>query len=189
MKGKVLVILGHCTAKSFCGALAGAYAQGATEAGAEVRRLELGELNFDPILRQVNEQPLEPDLLRAQEWITWAEHLVFVYPNWWGTMPALMKGFLDRVLTADFAFRYRQDGLWDKLLEGRTADLLVTMDTPPWYYRWVFKMPGHQQMRHTVLGFCGIKVKRITEFGVVRKSTPEQRQQWLALATNLGRKV
>ena len=190
MSKKILVILGHPQKESLCGALAEAYAAGAIAEGGEVRTLALGDLAFDPILwngyREI--QPLEPDLVKAQELITWADHLVFVYPNWWGTMPALMKGFFDRTLLPNFAFKYRQDSpMWDKLLANRTAQLLVTMDTPPWYYRWVFKMPGHEQMKRTILGFCGIKVVKITEFAIVKKSSLAQRQKWLAIAKKLGK--
>ena len=189
MSKKILVILGHPQKESLCGALAEEYAAGAIVAGGEVRSLALGNLAFDPILwngyKEI--QPLEPDLVKAQELITWADHLVFVYPNWWGSMPALMKGFFDRTLLPNFAFKYRQDSpMWDKFLANRTAQLLVTMDTPSWFYRWVFKMPGHEQMKRTILGFCGIKVVKITEFAIVKKSSLDQRQKWLAIAKKLG---
>lgn len=189
MSKKILVILGHPQKESLCGALAEVYAAGAIAAGGEVRTLALGDLAFDPILwngyKEI--QPLEPDLVKAQELITWADHLVFVYPNWWRTMPALMKGFFDRTLLPNFAFKYRQDSpMWDKLLANRTAQLLVTMDTPSWFYRWVSKRPGHEQMKRTILGFCGIKVVKITEFAIVKKSSLAQRQKWLSIAKKLG---
>ncbi len=185
----VLVILGHPDRQSFCAALAEAYIQGATAAGQAVRTLDVGELQFDPVLRHGYQQvqPLEPDLVQAQEDIRWANHLVFVYPNWWGTMPALLKGFIDRVFLPGFAFKYHSDDpFWDRLLTGRSAHLIVTMDTPPWYYRWVFKMPGHQQMRRTILEFCGIKPVRITEIAPVRKATLQQRSRWLTKVQRLA---
>jgi putative NADPH-quinone reductase len=101
-----------------------------------------------------------------------------------------MKGFLDRVFTPGFAFEYRDDSpLWDKLLAGRTAHLMVTMDTPSWFYRWVFHRPGHNQMKRTILGFCGIKVVKISEFSPVKGSSRQQREQWIALASELGSKA
>jgi putative NADPH-quinone reductase len=99
-------------------------------------------------------------LINAQNDITWAEHLTLVYPIWWGGIPALLKGFFDRVFLPGFAFKYRKGSPFpDKLLKGRTAHLLVTMDTPPWYYRWVYRMPGLHQMRKTT--------------GVLRHKNPE----------------
>lgn len=192
MKKNILVVLGHPDKNSFCGALAEAYAKGARESGCEVRKLEIGELKFDPTLwKGYNEiQELEPYLVKAQELIQWSNHMVFVYPNWWGTMPALMKGFFDRALLPGFAFKYRNNSVfWDKLLTGRTAHLMVTMDTPPWFYRWVFGRPGHNQMKRTILGFCGIKTTRITEFYPIKGSAPQKREDWIAMAKEFGSKA
>ena len=186
---RILMILGTPKNTSLCTALGEAYAQGARDKGHVVRQLKLGEMTFDPILRGGYEQSqvLEPDLLEAQRQIHWAEHLVFVYPVWWGGIPALLKGFFDRTFLPGFAFKYRnRSQLWDKLLSGRTADLLVTMDTPPWYFRWIYGAPAHRQMTRTILGFSGIKTRRLSEFAPVRPSSEEQRQNWLRRAESLG---
>jgi NAD(P)H dehydrogenase (quinone) len=119
-------------------------------------------------------------LAAGQAAISWAQHLVFVYPIWWGAMPALLKGFIDRVFLPGFAFKYRSGSpLWDRLLAGRSAHLFVTMDSPPWYFRWVYRMPGHQQMKRTILEFSGIRPVAITSFGPVRGSSVRQREKWL----------
>ena len=132
-------------------------------------------------------QPLEPDLLRAQADITWAEHLAFIYPIWWGGIPALMKGFFDRVFLPGFAFRYRTGKAFpEQLLKGRTAHLLVTMDTPPWYYRWVYRMPGLHQVRKTTLQFCGIRPLRTLMFGPLLGSSARRRAAWLQQARKLA---
>ena len=192
MKKKILVILGHPDTESFCGSLAKAYIDGAKVSGAEVRCLQLGELRFDPILWNGYTiiQELEPDLVKAQELIQWSNHMVFIYPNWWGAMPALLKGFFDRVFLPGFAFKYRENSqFWDKFLSGRTAHLMVTMDTPPWYYRWIYHRPGHNEMKRTILGFCGIKVVKISEFAPIKSSSQHQREKWIALAKELGSKA
>ena len=192
MKKNILVILGHPDTNSFCGSLTKAYIDSAKVSGSEVRELKLGELKFDPVLwNGYNKiQELEPDLLKAQELIQWSNHIVFVYPNWWGAMPALMKGFFDRVFLPGFAFKYRKGSqFWDKLLSGRTAHLIVTMDTPPWYYRWIYHRPGHNEMKRTILGFCGIKVVKISEFALIKSSSQHQREKWIAIASNLGSKA
>ncbi len=185
---RILMIFGSPKDNSLCNALGEAYAQGARSEGHVVRLLKLGEMAFDPVLHQGYDQSqaLEPDLLEAQRQIHWAEHLVFVYPVWWGGVPALLKGFFDRVFLPGFAFRYRGVRSWEKLLEGRTADLLVTLDTPPWYFRWIYGAPGHRQMTRTILGFCGIKTRRLAEFAPVRASSEEQRQAWLRKAETMG---
>lgn len=185
MSKRILVVLGHPSSDSFCGALSDAYVQAATLAGHEVRILDLPGLTFDPVLHEGYReiQPLEPDLRDAQAQILWAEHLAFVYPIWWGGIPALLKGFFDRAFLPGFAFKYRKNSPFpEKLLKGRTAHLLVTMDTPPWYYRWFYQMPGLHQMRKTTLAFCGIKPTRTLTFGPILGSTARQRENWLEQA-------
>ena len=113
----VLVILGHPRKQSLSGALAAAYAEGARAAGVNVKELILADLHFNPNVELANmpEQLFEADLAEAKRAVEWADHLVFVYPTWWGTMPALLKGFLDRMLMPGFAFEWRADGSWNML--------------------------------------------------------------------------
>ena len=188
MTQRILVILGHPSSTSFCSALADAYSHSAKIAGHQVRFLSLGDLTFDPVLHHgyTQIQPLEPDLLTAQSDILWATHLAFVFPIWWGGIPALLKGFIDRTFLPGFAFKYREGKAFpDALLKGRTAHLLVTLDTPPWYYRWFYRMPGIHQMRSTTLAFCGIKPTKTLMFGPLLGSKPAQRQKWLTHASRL----
>jgi NAD(P)H dehydrogenase (quinone) len=185
----LLVVLGHPRDDSLCAALAAAFAEGAEAAGMRVRRIDLGDMRFDPVLRsaRAGDQMLEPDLVQAQRALQEARHVAWVYPVWWGTMPALLKGFLDRVFVSGFAYRYRQGSTqWDRLLRGRSAELLVTMDAPPWYYRWFDRMPGHWQMRRTVLGFCGFAPVRIASYGAVRSASPRHIERWLDDARRRG---
>jgi putative NADPH-quinone reductase len=192
MSKRILVILGHPANDSFCGALADSYINGAKAAGNEVQFISLGSLSFDPVLHNgyATIQELESDLVNAQTAITWAQHIVFVYPIWWGAMPALLKGFIDRIFLPGFAFKYRDNSMfWDRLLSGRSAQLLVTMDTPPWYFRWVYRMPGHNQMKRTILEFSGIKPVTITSFGPIKNSSLQKRENWLAQAHTYGKNV
>lgn len=188
----VLLILGHPRTDSLCGALADAFGKGAAEAGAAVRRLDLATLDFDLHLHtpSPNQQAFEADLLTARELIRWAEHLVFVYPTWWGTMPALLKGFLDRVLTPDFAFRTCEGGAgYQGLLGGRSAQLITTMDTPPLIHRLVYRQPGRNAMARATLGFCGVRPVRSLVCGPVKDASLQQRQQWLEQARRQGRSL
>lgn len=192
MRKRILVILGHSLSTSFCSALADAYIQGAKSAGHEVRYITLGDLKFDPILHHGYQQiqALEPDLQDAQQAITWAQHIVFAYPIWWGAMPALLKGFIDRIFLPNFAFKYKENSInWERLLSGRSAHLLVTMDSPPWYYRWINHMPGHNQMKRTILEFSGIKPVTISSFGPIISSSKQKREKWLAQANDHGQRA
>ena len=186
---RVLLINGHPRRNSLSDSLANAYAEGARSAGAELRELVLSDLHFDIHVTHPTPhlQQLEPDIRRAQEWIRWASHLVFVYPTWWGTMPALLKGFLDRVLTSGFAFEEIEGGTgYAPLLTGRTAQLITTMDTPAPVYKLIYGAPGHNMMRKATLGFCGFKMSRTLQFGPVRNSTNDQRSEWIQRSFRRG---
>lgn len=187
---KILIINGHPDKKSFCFALAESYKTGAETNGDECQLVHLIDLKFNPILtygyRLVSE--LEPDLLKIQKDILDADHLVFVYPTWWGTYPALLKGFIDRVFLPNFAFKYHKDSpFWDKLLKGKTARLIVTMDSPKWYYWLIYRSPGHNSMKRTILEFCGIKPVKITTFAPLKSSSDSERKKWLEKVEALGR--
>ena len=86
---KILVINGHPDPQSYCKALSESYTEGVRKSGGTVEMIDLSEIEFNPNLRYGYRQrtELEPDLLKAQELIRWADHLVFVYPTWWGRCP------------------------------------------------------------------------------------------------------
>jgi len=128
----VLVILGHPRRDSYCAALAEAYIRGAEESYIHVEYVKLADLEFEMnvLTPSPQQQYLEQDLRRMQKLILWADHLVFVFPTWWGSVPAILKAFLDRTLTPGFAFREVQVDAFDRLLAPRSAQIITTMDTP-----------------------------------------------------------
>ncbi|MBS4058596.1 MAG: NAD(P)H-dependent oxidoreductase [Bacteroidales bacterium] len=188
----ILIIHGNPVKDSFTDQLTHAYINASIAAGAQVKELVLSELRFDPNFHEgyKGKQEPEPDLIRSQEYISWADHLVFFYPNWWSTYPAQLKGFVDRTFLPGFAFSYVKDRRHHvKLLKGKTARLVVTMDSPVWYYYLVQRAPGHFAMRKGVLEFCGIKPVRISSIGSMRKSTEKQRFRWIQKMEAYGRKM
>ena len=189
MAKKIFLILGHPNKNSFCNALADAYERGAKNSNAEIKRINLADLNFDLVLHEgfKGKQTLEPNLKKAQDDILWAEHLVFVYPIWWGVFPALLKGFIDRVFLPGFGFKYRPNSsMWDKLLTGKTAKLITTSDAPNFYFNWIVGKPAHRAMKKATLEFCGIKPVKITSFGSVRFADDAKRSRWLKQIESLG---
>ena len=186
---RILLINGHPDRESFNFALAAAYKAGATTAGYDVQELVIRDLQFSPNLQFGYRQrcELEPDLVRAQEWIKWADHLVWIYPVWWAGLPALLKGFVDRVFLPGFAFRKRENSVWwDKLLSGKSARIISTLDQPGWYYRLFNGQPSNRAMKKNTLEFCGIAPVRITLLGPLRLSKPSAREKWLEKAGQLG---
>lgn len=189
MARRILVVCGHPAPDSFCEAICRAYEGGAAAGGHECRVLMLRDLTFDPILHggYHNRMELEPDLVAAQEAIKRAEHLVFVYPTWWGSLPALLKGFVDRTFLPGFAFKYRENSpFWDRLLAGRTARLIVTMDAPWWWDTIVNGATSRHTMATPILKFSGVRPVRSTVFDQVRKADEKKREKWLNTVRRLG---
>ncbi|MDQ1883856.1 NAD(P)H-dependent oxidoreductase [Aeromonas salmonicida] len=182
MPPRLLVINGNPKPDSFCHALAREYARSAEEAGAEVTLLHVGELAFEPDLRHGYDlmPPLEPDLLALQQSLSAAHHLVIVSPLWWGNMPARLKGLLDRTLLSGFAFQYvKGKALPLRLLAGKTARLLLTMDSPVWYYRWWLGDPASRILDKQVLGLCGIRLTHRQYLGPMHTASDQDRARWL----------
>ena len=185
----ILVINGHPNPESLNHALAEAYIKGAKLSGAKVEYIILSELNFNPNLRYGYQQrtELEPDLHAAWEKIKWADHLVWIHPVWWGGLPAIMKGFIDRLFLPGMAFRYRENSVWwDKLLTGKTGHIITTMDQPGWYYYLVFGQPSINQLKKSTLEFCGINPVKVSRFGIIKTADTETRRRWIAKAEKLG---
>ena len=185
---RTLVLNANPKPQSLCRAMAERYAEAAA-ARHEVQLLHLSDLDFEPNLAQGYDSgsSLEPDLQAFQAQLQWMEHLVIVTPLWWGGVPARFKGLLDRTLLPDFAFRYDAGKTWpEQLLRGRSSELIVTLDTPAWWYRWAQGRPIHTQLQRTVLGFVGIRNRRTRYFGPVIKSDPATRQRWLRTVDQLA---
>jgi putative NADPH-quinone reductase len=193
MSARVLVLNAHPdpSPERFCAALADSYALGAADSGAEVRRIELGKLQFE-LLRsaQEHEHGTLPDaLVEAQEAIAWASHILIVFPLWLGTMPALLKGFLEQVLRPGFAYRVtnpKRPGTV-RLLNGRSVRLVVTMGMPAFFYRFFYRAHGIRLLKRNILLFVGMGPVRTSLIGVVDGLSAKQRQVWLDRMAKLGR--
>lgn len=188
---KILIINGHPNKESFNYALAGAYQDGAIKSGASVSVIHVGELQFNPNLQfgYTKRMDLEPDLLDSLEKIKAADHLVWIHPVWWGGMPAIMKGFIDRLFLPGLTYQYRENSVWwDKLLTGKTARIITTLDQPGWYYRLMFGRPSVNQLKKSTLEFCGVKPVKLTYVGIIKTANPEKRQHWINQIYNLGLK-
>jgi putative NADPH-quinone reductase len=187
---KIIVIQGHPLEDSFCSALTNAYMDGAKESGAELRTWHLESLTFDPILHDAYRsiQELEPDLVSIQKDILWSDHIVLAFPIWWGMPPAKLKGFLDRTFVPGFAFKFAtpESVFQEKKLSGRSARIISTMDSPPWYYRHLIGAPSQKMIKNSVLKFCGVNPIRFSTFGSVKLSSPKIREKWLKQAKSIG---
>ena len=192
MAKRIFVWVAHPKADSLCEGMADAYQAAVAGSGAEVRRMNLSDMSFDMNFEGYGESApmLEPDLMEWQENVRWADHLLFVHPYWWGSMPTKAKAVLDRALTPGFGFTYHRKGVnWDKLLKGKTADVMITSDTPPLLDTILYRKPGRRVMKNQILGFCGVQTKNVVQFGSVKTASPEKISSWIERAGRLGVKA
>ena len=193
-KKRIFLFLGHPDKSGNNGDFIDAYEHGAKEAGFEVKRMNLGDMQFDPILHHGYRaiQHLEPDLKTFQENIKWCDHFVIFYPIWWASMPALLKGLFERVWLPGFAYRFHRGDqnwkklLWDKLLTGKTAHVVVTMDNWPTIAQLFFG-DITSQMTSGVLGFAGIGPTAVSKIGGMKFMTPERKSSRMNMIAQWGR--
>lgn len=188
---KILIINGHPNPSSFNFGIAESYLKGAIASGAEVETITIAALNFNPNLQFGYQQrtELEPDLLESWEKIKRADHLVWIHPVWWGGLPAITKGFIDRLFLPGMAFQYRENSVWwDKLLKGKTAHIITTLDQPGWYYRFSYGRPSVNQLKKSTLEFCGVKPVKVSYIGIIKIATDFQREKWLQEVYDFGLK-
>ncbi|TDX12701.1 NAD(P)H-dependent oxidoreductase [Flavobacterium sp. S87F.05.LMB.W.Kidney.N] len=186
---KILIINGHPNPDSFNFGIAESYKNGAEASGAVIETITIASLDFNPNLKfgYQKRTELEPDLLESWDKIKRADHLVWIHPVWWGGLPAITKGFIDRLFLPGMAFQYRENSVWwDKLLKGKTAHIITTLDQPSWYYRFVYGRPSVNQLKNSTLEFCGVKPVKVSYIGVIKGSKEKQRKKWLDKVYNFG---
>ena len=189
---KIMIVVGHSMADSYCEALGEAYRRGAEEGGHEAQLFALARMSFDPILREGyrREQPLEPDLATARRALQACDHLVFVFPLWCGDMPAILKGFIERILQSDMLAIAASGGKASaKILKGKTARVIVTMGMPGWFYRWYFGAHALKLLRRNILQFTGVHPVRATIHGMIESVSDDTRKEWLRETEALGHRA
>lgn len=190
MSKKILVLLGHPDKDTYSGKIADMYEKSARSEGHEVTRVNLGDLQFDPILHKGYKeiQMLEPDLINLQEQIKEADHIVIVYPNWWCTMPALLKGLFDRFWLPGFAFNFdKQTKKIIKHLSGKTARVIIVAGTHSPFQTWWKFGDFTNEIQYGILEFAGIKTS-VTAYGPCDSVDNVCRDKWLSEIETLGRK-
>ncbi len=127
-------------------------------------------------------------MLQQQANIHWCQHFVIVSPNWWWNLPALLKGFIDRVFVPDFAMNYKESYPYViPLLTGRSAHVIYTQNAP-WGLGKVARGDNFwRSINHPILRHCGFKPTRRTVFGPINTSSDQQRLKWLERCQQLGK--
>ena len=184
----IAIIVGHTRTSTYCDALGQSYLRGAEAAGHEVTLFATSNMAFDPVLREGFDriQPLEPDLQAAHDAMTAADHLVIIFPLWLGSMPAILKGFLERVMQPDLVGPSKQ-GKFPKLFKGKSARVIITMGMPAFVYRWWFGAYALKMLKRNILGFMGVSPVRSLIYGNIERVGPKGRLRRLKQVEDLGR--
>jgi putative NADPH-quinone reductase len=193
-KKKIFILVAHPDKETtMTSEFALLYQTSAEKAGHEVKKINLGDLSFDPILHKGYKtiQALEPDLKKVQEAITWCDHFVVLYPNWWCSMPALLKGMFDRMWLPGFAFNMRKTKQgtpalgWRKRLKGKTARVIVLSGTHP-FFIWAMFGDYTNEIKMGILWFAGFKA-RTTLLGPSETAPEWKRNEWRRKVARLGK--
>ena len=191
---KVSVILAHPGPESFNHAIAATVVQALAENGHTVAFHDLYAEHFDPVLPYAEiprDAPLDPVIARHCSEIATADGIVIIHPDWWGQPPAILKGWIDRVIRPGIAYRFREgdngEGIPEGLLAAKAALVFNTANTPAERERAVFGDPLERLWKDCIFSFCGVPVVHRRMFAVVVTSTAEERAGWLAEAAALTR--
>ncbi|HEY5755153.1 MAG TPA: NAD(P)H-dependent oxidoreductase [Steroidobacter sp.] len=193
MGKRILIIDGHPdpAGERLVHALAQAYREGAESGRHEVMSLRVADLDFPMLRTQSDYEQGEPSqtIRQGQSLLDWATHVVIVYPLWLGSMPAMLKAWLEQTLRPGFAFSARKLGRWPvKLQSGKSARIVVTMGMPGWLYRWYFRAHSLRSLQRNILHFVGFRRVRATLIGNVGNLSGEQRQACLQQMRSLGQR-
>ncbi len=179
----ILILNAHPVNGSFCDAISRTYFGSAKEAGNSVQLVNVRDLDFD--INFLSARELEEDeILNQRKLIAWANEVVIVTPNWWSGVPAIFKGYIDRVFVSSFAFEYGANGMPKGLLTGKSAFVYITQDSPCFWTKLFVGDPLWKMINRGVLKFCGFNVKGHKIFSVVRKSSDKKREDWLKEVKN-----
>ena len=183
---KISVILGHPKRGSFNHAIAGAAVHALKTGGHEVAFHDLYQEAFDPVLPDVElpKGAVVPTLImRHCDEIAAADGIVIVHPNWWGQPPAIVKGWIDRVIRPGVAYEFKEgdsgEGIPVGLLRAKSALIFNTSNTEAQREQEVFGDPLERIWKDCIFGLCGVKHVNRRTFGVMVMSTEQQREAWL----------
>jgi len=185
---KVTIVFNHPYEGSYCNAILNAVIKGLQKANHEIDLIHLDKDNFNPVMTSadlkafIDKKPIDPKVIEYKQRLEQADHLVFIFPIWWELMPALTKGFIDKVIFPGVAYDYMNASniLMKPLLTNiKSVTMITTMNTPCWLYWLLF---GNAIKKAMLLGTffkMGYKNCKWITFNKVKMVTQEKRTAWL----------
>lgn len=182
----IIVVLGHPTKGSFNHAIADTVAFKLRENGHEVTYHDLYTEKFDPLLlgeEIPKNAELDPNIEKHCKEIREADGIIIIHPNWWGQPPAILKGYIDRIIRAGVAYEFLEgdngEGIPNGLLKAETAIVFNTSNTPEKRELEVFGDPLETIWKNCIFDLCGVKNFYRKMYGVIVTSSTNERQLWL----------
>lgn len=189
----IAILYGHPDASHdrLCYTLSKSYQDGAQLSGHAVRRVDLADTAFESVRSSsdFNEGKVPHDIKAIQDTISWADHILVIFPLWMGSMPGRFKMLLEQVFRPGFALDYSQEGFPGKMLSGKSADIVVTMGMPTIAYEGFYFSHGIRNLRRNILQFCGINPVKVTYFGGVHIAQKETKSRWMKKMARLGSRL
>lgn len=186
---KVVLVFNHPYEGSFCNAILNAVKSGLAQGNHEIDLIHLDQDNFNPVMTAADlkgfrdKQPVDPKVIEYSNRIKSADHLVFIFPIWWELMPAMTKGFIDKVIFPGVAYDYtnknntRMKPLWENL---KGVTLITTMNTPQWLYLLLFGNAIKKAMIAGTFWKIGFKNRKWISFNQVKMVSVDKRKKWLS---------
>ena len=191
-----LILLAHPSRDSFNHAIAHAAADAFRDFGCRVILHDLYQERFDPLLPadEISKDVALPPLIESHcRELSEADAIVVVHPNWWGMPPAILTGWVDRVMRAGLAYRFQEndsgEGVPVGLLQARAAIVFNTANTPEAREREAFGDPLENIWKRCVFDLCGVRCFQRRTFSTVVDSTPDQRREWLGEVARMCKQI
>lgn len=190
---KTLIVFNHPYGGSYCAAVMAAVEKGLEKSGQPYKTINLDQDEFDPVMRskdliafagagRTGEEALgvvDETVMRYKGMLEWAEHLVMIFPIWWMTMPAMTKGFIDKVIFPAIAYTMDNGRLISRL-QIKKVTIITTMNTPAEAYRDLFNNAIEGSLINGTFKKIGIEDVRWISLNEVRQASDELRRLWLA---------
>jgi NAD(P)H dehydrogenase (quinone) len=185
---KVLIIFNHPYEGSYCNAVLNSVTQGLQRANHEVDIIHLDKDGFNPVMTAQDlkafrdKYPIDPKVIEYKNRLEDADHIVFIFPIWWELMPALMKGFIDKVIFPGVAYDYtnatntKMKPLWTKV---KGVTMITTMNTPGVFYWGIFGNAIQKAMMRGTFWKLGYKNRKWISLNMVKLVSSERRKKWL----------
>ncbi len=184
---KVVIVFNHPYDSSYCNAILNSVTAGLKKASHEVDLIHLDKEGFNPIMTAqdlkafVNRKPVDPKVIDYKQRLDKAGHLIFIFPIWWELMPAMTKGFIDKVIFPGVAYDYKPNGfMTPKFPNVKGVTLITTMNTPRFFYRIIFGNAIKKAFFTGTFWKTGYKNRKWISLNMVKSVSNEKRKYWLA---------